>query len=123
MDKDMIDSLKNLENAEAAHGTWTLPPRNATKAYQPANNTQILNITLAAAKKTVAPPQKSALAVSADVHQKDDPICSSAGCTQYKHPVLETYPMDYPVPNFGVDHEIVHTQDHIAQLEAVHGAW
>jgi len=36
-----------------------------------------------------------------------DPICSSAGCTQYEHPKLETHPMDYPVPNFGVDHAIL----------------
>jgi hypothetical protein len=26
VDKDMIDSQKNLENAEAKHGTCTLPP-------------------------------------------------------------------------------------------------
>ena len=38
---------------------------------------------------------------------ESDPICSSAGCTQYEHPKLKTYPMDYPVPNFGVDHDIL----------------
>jgi hypothetical protein len=37
----------------------------------------------------------------------DDPICSSAGCTQYKHPEAPaSHPMDYPVPNFGVDHDV-----------------
>jgi len=30
-----------------------------------------------------------------------DPICSSAGCTQYKAPEFKTHPMDYFVPNFG----------------------
>jgi len=37
---------------------------------------------------------------------QSDPICSSAGCTQYKQPEVESHPMDYFVPNFGVDHDI-----------------
>ena len=36
-----------------------------------------------------------------------DPICSSAGCG-YKR-VKPEFPMDYPVPNFGVDHDMVST--------------
>jgi len=33
-----------------------------------------------------------------------DPICSSAGCTQYEHPLKKKgYPMNYVVPNFGED--------------------
>merc|ERR1719450_1935319 len=36
-----------------------------------------------------------------------DPICSSAGCTQYKHKKKDRgYDIDYPVPNFGRDHDI-----------------
>lgn len=36
-----------------------------------------------------------------------DPICSSAGCTQYKHKKKERgYKINYPVPNFGVDKDI-----------------
>jgi len=38
---------------------------------------------------------------------ESDPICSSAGCTQYKLPDDGSkWPMDYFVPNFGVDHDI-----------------
>jgi len=38
-----------------------------------------------------------------------DPICSSAGCTQYKHKAKPLgYPIDYFVPNFGQDHDIQH---------------
>jgi len=38
---------------------------------------------------------------------ESDPICSSAGCTQYKHPENEEdFKKDYPVPNFGQDHDI-----------------
>lgn len=52
--------------------------------------------------------------MKSEINLKDDPICSSAGCTQYKHPAFETFPMDYPVPDFGMDHEIKQTHEHIA---------
>jgi hypothetical protein len=43
-----------------------------------------------------------------NVQLQSDPICSSSGCTQYKHDEQKpSYPMDYFVPNFGVDHHIV----------------
>jgi hypothetical protein len=104
-DRDIKDSLKNLDDAEAKLGKWTLPPANQTIKYLgPSNNTL--------AAKKASPPKKSALGVSADLH--DDPICSSAGCTQYLHPKIETYPMDYFVPDFGLDHEIKATHSHIA---------
>lgn len=38
---------------------------------------------------------------------QDDPICSSAGCTEYKFEHKKPpYPVDYFVPNFGQDHDI-----------------
>ena len=107
MDHDIKASMKNLDNAEEKLGPWKLPPKNETTAKLfPTNNTL-----------SSKPAAKSALAVSADVHQKDDPICSSAGCTQYKHPETESWPKDYPVANFGVDHEIVASETHTAQVE------
>merc|ERR1719379_3048459 len=40
----------------------------------------------------------------AEIHAESDPICSSAGCTQYKHKKAPRgYDINYPVPNFGVD--------------------
>ena len=37
-----------------------------------------------------------------------DPICSTAGCTQYLHPKDDDgYDKDYFVPNFGSDEEII----------------
>ena len=42
------------------------------------------------------------------IQLQSDPICSSAGCTQYKQPDgPKPHPMDYFVPNFGMDHDIV----------------
>jgi hypothetical protein len=42
------------------------------------------------------------------VELNSDPICSSSGCDQYKHPDSkdETWDMNYPVPNFGMDRDI-----------------
>ena len=38
---------------------------------------------------------------------KSDPICNSAGCTQYLHPKADDgWKKDYFVPNFGRDHDI-----------------
>jgi len=43
---------------------------------------------------------------------QSDPICSSAGCTQYKQPEGPAgHPMNYHVPNFGMDHEIVASEN------------
>ena len=45
---------------------------------------------------------------TAMVQLESDPICSSAGCTEHKLK-KSGHPMDYFVPNFGVDHDILHT--------------
>jgi hypothetical protein len=46
-----------------------------------------------------------------------DPICSSAGCTQYQFPKPKGHPVDYPVPDFGIDHDIISTQSNIKKAE------
>ena len=43
---------------------------------------------------------------------QSDPICSSAGCTQYNHPKMDPskkIKRDYFVPNFGRDSDILGT--------------
>lgn len=46
--------------------------------------------------------------MSSDIYS--DPICHSAGCTQYLHPKPEPgHPVDYPVPNFGRDTDVITT--------------
>jgi hypothetical protein len=55
------------------------------------------------------------LGTEIDMHLESDPICSSAGCTQYKHKKKPRgYDIDYPVPDFGVDTDIL---DNHASLE------
>ena len=54
-----------------------------------------------------------------EVNTESDPICSSAGCTQYKHKKTPLgYPINYPVPNNGVDSDIVDSHKSVAQAEA-----
>ena len=44
------------------------------------------------------------------VQTESDPVCSSAGCVQYKHAAPPAgHPMNYPVPDFGADPDIQNT--------------
>ena len=56
---------------------------------------------------------------------QSDPICSSAGCSQYKQPEgPPDHPMDYKVPNFGMDKEIIGSIDDEKVASALVGhAW
>mmetsp|Transcript_38174 Transcript_38174/g.58224 ORF Transcript_38174/g.58224 Transcript_38174/m.58224 type:complete len:139 (-) Transcript_38174:70-486(-) len=60
-----------------------------------------------------------------DVQLESDPVCSSAGCTQFKHKHLEpAYPVDYPVPNLGQDREIKTNLNSLKKAEdIVHHHW
>jgi len=58
---------------------------------------------------------------AANVLLRDDPICSSAGCTQFKHPEVKSHPIDYPVPSFGADPEMETTHNSIANAEEALG--
>lgn len=53
------------------------------------------------------------------VQMRDDPIGSSIGITQYMHPESKTapYPLNYAVPNFGVDSGILDVNGSIASAE------
>lgn len=54
--------------------------------------------------------EQNVVQIDADIHLDSDPICHSAGCTQYKHPEstnpAHNYPINYPVPNFGMDRDV-----------------
>lgn len=53
-----------------------------------------------------------------EVQVNSDPICSSAGCGQYKHPSKPRgYPIDYPVPSFGRDPDIMGAENSLAVAE------
>ena len=55
------------------------------------------------------------------LNAESDPICSSAGCTQYPHPKKPLgYDINYPVPNFGGDPDIKTTARSIEIGEETH---
>ena len=61
-----------------------------------------------------------------DMNLKSDPICSSAGCTQYKHKTKDRgYKIDYFVPHFGEDGDIMATKNSagIAEKQFNHYNW
>ena len=53
---------------------------------------------------------------------RSDPICDSANReTCVGMPRKSPYPMNYFVPNFGLDSDILDTQRHMADLEKAYG--
>ena len=83
-DEDIKSSLKNLNDQEAKHRKWNLPPDEwfAQIDNRPEEHEQL--------------------------QLESDPICSSAGCVQYLHKVKGLgYKINYPVPNFGADTDII----------------
>jgi len=58
------------------------------------------------------------LGTQVDLHLESDPICSSAGCTQYEHKKKPRgYKINYFVPNFGVDADIMDSHASLANSE------
>ena len=58
--------------------------------------------------------------VQTESNMNSDPICSSAGCTQYEHPSKELgYKINYPVANFGTDSDINDTTAHTKMAEGI----
>jgi hypothetical protein len=99
LDNEIITSQKNLKEAEGG---------KAISVAQDGEGNFV-------AKENV---QLDA-AVDAETEIESDPICSSAGCTQYKHAKKKpAYPMNYGVPNFGIDKpEVQATDDSLKQAE------
>lgn len=59
------------------------------------------------AQKNLADTEKTMNHKYELVQLESDPICSSAGCDQYKHPkAKDSWDKDYPVPHFGMDRDI-----------------
>lgn len=55
------------------------------------------------------------------VQLNSDPICSSAGCNQYKQKKQPLgYDLDYFVPNFGPDQDVINTAKSVVNAELTH---
>lgn len=63
-----------------------------------------------------------AMNVQTGARLESDPICSSAGCTQYKHKHKALgYDIDYFVPHFGADTEINESKESLVTAEKMLG--
>jgi len=81
-----MDTQSNIKEqgdfhpTQDADGVWNVPSAADNDSYTYAN----------------------ALQIDSEVDVNSDPICNSAGCTQYKHPKKDRgYDIDYPVVNLG----------------------
>jgi hypothetical protein len=111
IDSDIKATQDNLKNAEDKFGPWILP-KNETKAAQ--KSAVKIGKWTPVSKKNA---EKSG--------KKSDPICSSSGWCgpgsgAEKKP---EYPVDYKVPNFGVDRDILDSQKNERDAEAKYGIW
>merc|ERR1719230_278963 len=109
---------------EASKAKWHNPAKDVDYNFAPKLDGDIITT-----NKNLADTEKNlnhhwALAVQLDSDMKvdseleSDPICSSAGCTQYKHKKKGLgYKIDYPVPNFGRDHLINQNHDSLDWAE------
>ena len=119
LDGNIIDSLANM-NATEYKKQHVLNLNNPAPAFKNfVNNTEPYNSTYNFGGDYSAPVHTP---VNDLVQLGSDPICSSAGCTQYKHPKKKAaYPMNYPVPNFGKDRDIIDNFDDLKVAEGIVG--
>ena len=61
------------------------------------------------------------IATASAIRLTSDPICNSAGCTQYKHPDSKEakYDMNYYVPSFGMDRDIQGSLENLHVAEGI----
>jgi len=64
-------------------------------------------------------PKNTNIQIEENSEANSDPICSSAGCTQYNHANKKpAYPMDYKVANHGIDRpDVQATEDSLKTAE------
>ena len=94
-DQDIKDTQAHIAQQEGIHGKWN-PSQDENGVW---------NVPGAADNASYS--YKANVQLEADVNLESDPICNSAGCTQYLHANKKLpYPVDYPVPNFGQDGHI-----------------
>jgi len=117
----MIDHKFQIGTAESKE-KWHNPAKDVDYNFNPALEGDMIS-TL----KNLDDSQKKLnhkwviddLQLSSDIKVDSDPICSSSGCDQYKHKKKERgYKINYPVPNFGVDTDILANH---ASLELAEG--
>jgi len=114
-EEEITDAKENIVNAEKSlkheweperdgDGSWNLP-NELTAEYGNYKSEQGLAI-------------KTLVQTDSKINTASDPICSSAGCSQYKHKGGALgYDINYPVPNFGADTDMNDAKDSLSLAE------
>lgn len=133
MDKDIKGGLDNLKVAEktvnhewTSFGTkeskakWANPAKKVDYNFAPELDGNMID---SAASLKIAEKQLDHKYTLLQLNAESDPICSSAGCTQYKHPdsKVDDWPMNYPVAHFGMDRDIQGGFENLLAAEQIVG--
>ena len=100
LDEDIVDTNDHMAAAEKSIGKkWTY------------NAVQIEGENKLYTDEELAELTRQHNESLAQVNTESDPVCHPAGCTQYLFPkdTAPSHPMNYPVPNFGIDQPDVAT--------------
>lgn len=118
-DEDILDAKAHIRGAEKSlkhkweperdgDGSWNLPGELSSEY---GNYKAEQGLAISALTQT-----------DSNIQTSSDPICSSAGCTQYKHPGGKLgYDINYGVPHFGADIDINDSKASLALAEAQAG--
>ena len=119
-DEDITFTKKNIANAESKVGVWNVQrDGNGAWVLPSVDSNQYGNFK--AENNWPSEKMGSLLQTDSEVNtiSESDPICSSAGCTQYKHKKKELgYKINYPVPSFGRDNNI---NENFASIKTAEG--
>ena len=127
VDHDIRNTFADIRVAEAMHGkeiTAHIKPEDPPRDYYVPDFGPDQDIKDSLTHTTAAENRLghklSYVQAEADLHLESDPICSSAGCDQYKHKKKPRgYKINYPVPDFGVDTDILANHASLELAEAM----
>jgi len=105
---------------EADKAKWENPAKKTKYDFAPKLEGNIIDSVKNLADSETKLNHKYSLSL---LQLESDPICSSAGCEQYKHPKSKVadWEKDYPVPHFGMDRDIGASIDNMAVAEGIVG--
>jgi len=120
-DEDLEFTKRNIASAEKKYGVWDVKrDGNGAWILPSVEANQYGNFK--GENNWPSDKMPSLVQTDAEINTESDPICSSAGCTQYKHKKKALgYDIDYPVPHFGTDKDINDDFDSIALAEKMVG--
>lgn len=124
---DLAEQMKShkLEmGTERSKAKWHNPAKDVDYNFAPKLDQDIVTTdkNLLDAERNLNHHWELAVQLDSDINMQSDPICSSAGCTQYKHKKKGLgYKINYPVPNFGRDHDINDNFDSLKLAENMVG--